>query len=183
MLSRREEDIHIWTAALESENGVARQAARERLVHVGPSVAPSLTRLLEDPRAQVRWEAAMTLKELNDPLCVSGLVKALGDEDEGVRWVAAEGLAAIGRPSVEPLLEVLIHGADSFQLRDAAHVVISRLEDPALRATLEPVYEALRERNPPDVVMAAAGDALAGLGANRGAGREEAGLRQDSAST
>lgn len=145
---------------MESEDGVARQAARDRLVSLGPRITPAMSRLLEDERSQVRWEAAMALKETLDPAAVPALVRALDDESEGIRWVAAETLAAIGEPSIEPFLRRLIEGADSFGLREAGHVLISRLDCPKLRGTLEPVYEALRERNPPDVVMAAAGDAL-----------------------
>ncbi len=163
MSKRHEEDMQIWAAALESEDGVARQAARDRLVSLGAMITPVMRRLLEDERPQVRWEAAMALKETLDPEAVPALVGALNDESEDVRWVAAEALAAIGEPSIQPFLRALIQGADSWGLREAAHVLISRLDAPKLRSVLEPVYEALKERNSPDVVMGAAGDALADL--------------------
>jgi HEAT repeat protein len=107
--------------------------------------------------------AALVMKDLAHPYTVDTLLEALDDENGDVRWVAAEALGAIGTPAVEPLLHVLIQKGDSFELRDAAHVTISLLDDEEIRTLLLPVYRALVDRSPPDVVMAEAGLALVAL--------------------
>jgi HEAT repeat protein len=154
------EDAAVWAQALSSKDGVSRQSARENLVAMERAATPILIRLLEDAHSQVRWEAALALKDISDPAAVDALVAALRDEEGDVRWVAAEALAGIGRASVVPLLRSLTEYADSFELRDSAPVVIGFLRDPGLRETLEPVHEALRDGGSPEVVIAEAGEAL-----------------------
>ena len=48
---------------------------------------------------------------------------ALEDARSGIRWLAAEGLIAIGREALPPLLQALIHQSDSEWLREGAHHV------------------------------------------------------------
>lgn len=150
----------IWALALASNFGLQRQAARENLVALGRDATPILTRLLEDSHSRVRWEAALALKDIVDPAAAVALANALKDENGDVRWVAAEGLAAIGAEGLQPLLRTLMEYADSFELRDAAHVAISLLEDPEQRELLAPVYRALKDGESPEVVMMAAAAAL-----------------------
>jgi hypothetical protein len=149
-----------WAQALSSKDGVHRQSTREKLVAMGRGATSILIQLLEGPQAQVRWEAALALKDISDPAAVDALVAALRDEEGDVRWVAAEALAGIGRTSLIPLLRSLTEHADSFELRDSAPVVIGFLQDPGLREMLEPVHEALRDGGSPEVVIAEAGEAL-----------------------
>jgi HEAT repeat protein len=150
----------IWALALATNDGVQRQAARENLVAMGPEATPVLIRLLEDPDSRVRWEAAMALKDLADPASAEALVAALKDENGDVRWVAAEGVAAIGEASLRPLLETLMADADSFELRDSAHVAISLLTDPDQRNLLAPLYRAMKNGRPPEEVMITAAEAM-----------------------
>ena len=157
-------DRGVWALALATKDGSQRQVAREKLVALGREATPVLIQLLDDSEPKVRWEAALALKELADPSSVEALVKALKDENGDVRWVAAEGLAAIGEESLRPMLESLRQDADSFELRDSAHVAISLLEDRELRDLLAPAYHAMKDGSPPSVVMMAAAEALEALG-------------------
>ena len=156
-------DRGVWAMALATKDGPQRQMAREKLVAMGREATPVLLQLLDDSEPKVRWEAALGLKALADPASVEGLVKALKDENRDVRWVAAEGLAAIGEASMRPMLETLRQDADSFALRDSAHVAISLLQDRELRELLEPVYSAMKDGRSPEVVLMAAAEALEAL--------------------
>ena len=69
--------------ALEAKSGLARENARRHLVEMGLAATPVLETLLQDTRTQVRWEAAMAMKEIADPTSVPSLIDAL--EDEGGR--------------------------------------------------------------------------------------------------
>jgi HEAT repeat protein len=156
-------DRGVWALALATKDGMQREVARRRLVALGREATPVLIQLLDDSEPKVRWEAALALKELGDPASVEALVEALKDENSDVRWVAAEGLAVIGEESLRPLLETLRQEADSFELRDSAHVAISLLEDGELRELLAPVYQAMKDGKSPEVVIMAAAEALEAL--------------------
>jgi HEAT repeat protein len=117
--------IDALIADLSSHDGAVRQQARKSLVAMGSRSVVSLLQLLEDPKHQVRWEAAKALSDISDPMAASGLVAALEDESFGVRWLAADGLIAMGRDALPPLLEVLKEDGDSLWLREGAHHVLS----------------------------------------------------------
>jgi len=157
------ENPGVWALTLATKDGLQRQAARERLVAMGREATAVLIRLLEEPDPRVRWEAALAMKDLGDPAAAEALVEALKDENGDVRWVAAEGLAAIGRESLRPLLRTLVADADSFELRDAAHVAISLLHGEDQLDLLAPVYRALKDGRSAEVVMTAAAEALEAL--------------------
>ena len=152
-----------WARTLATENGLQRQSARETLVAMGREATATLIRLLKDPHPTVRWEAALALKDIEDPSAGDALAQVLMDESGDVRWVAAEALAAIGREGLRPLLKVLVKNADSFELREAAHVAISLLRNADHRKMLSGVYHALKNGNPPGVVMVEAAEAMDAL--------------------
>ena len=160
MLDLYDRNVAAWAEALASRDGLTRQVARKQLVGLGPPAAPLLDQLLVDDRKEVRWEAALGLKDLADPSSVSALLEALEDDDGDVRWVAAEALAAIGEPSLGPLLAALMRGADSLELREGAHLVISCLDDEDQRVALDSVQEALGRKTPSEVVMQVAHEVL-----------------------
>jgi len=160
MLDLLDRNVEAWAEALASRDGHTRQTAREQLVGLGPPAAPLLNQLLKDDRKRVRWEAALGLKDLADPSSVSALLAALEDDDGDVRWVAAEALAAIGEPSLPPLLTTLSRRADSLELREGAHLVISCLDDPDQRVALDPVQKALGRKTSPEMVMLVAHQVL-----------------------
>jgi hypothetical protein len=160
MLEVYQQEMNDWAVALGAKSGLARENARGHLVEMGPAATPLLEALLQDNRRQVRWEAAMALKEIADPKSVPALIDALEDEVRDVRWVAAEALAAIGEPGLKPLLEALVLRGDSLEVREGARLVMSQIEEDDLRYILDPVYEALQHSLPPEVVIMAAGKVL-----------------------
>jgi HEAT repeat protein len=155
--------VSALTATLHGKDGIARQAARDRLVGLGRSVTRALCGLLEDTEPQVRWEAVMALREIADPTSVPALMEALLDADQDVRWVAAEALGRTGRPGLQAVLDRLVEDPGSPEFRTAFRVAASHTVDPVLRNLLEPVRESLVRDKPTDAVIVAAGGARAAL--------------------
>jgi HEAT repeat protein len=165
-------------AAFASEEGPVREAARRRLVHIGrPAVRP-LMEALAGGDTQTRWEAAKTLGHLTDPDAAPALVRALQDEEFGVRWLAAEGLILLEGEGLRPLLRALTEHPDSGWLRQGAHHVLRVLSRRGFREVARPVLAALDGLEPALQVPLAAADARDALArtwkqqrARRGRGR------------
>ena len=102
---------------LAGGNPVVRERARETLVAIGKPVVPALIQMLSYRRPLARWEAAKALCGIADPLAATALVNALDDEDDEVRWVAAEGVAALGGYGLAALLAELLERARSSWFR------------------------------------------------------------------
>ena len=85
----------------------------------------------------------------------SELVATLKDSNFGVRWLAAEGLIAIGRDVLPPLMETLTKHSDSAWLREGAHHVLHDLanRDPEVKDFVAPVITALEGSEPEIGVM------------------------------
>ncbi len=149
---------------LASLDGSQRHSARQSLVGFGkPSVAP-LIYALQDPRQDVRWEAANALVEIGDPAAASALVRAMEDTSFGVRWLAAEGLISLGSAALRPLLDALVSRSSSVLLREGAHHVLSILAKRGLRDYVAPVLAVLEDVEPAVQVPHAAVAALDRLG-------------------
>ena len=82
---------------LAGQDPVVREKAREAVLAIGKPAVPLLIQLLAHRGPHVRWEAAKALCSIADPIAATALVNALDDGDSDVRWVAAEGLTALGR--------------------------------------------------------------------------------------
>jgi HEAT repeat protein len=146
---------------LRSYDGLTRQRARKSLVAMGSRPVASLLKLLADPRNQVRWEAAKALSDIGDPMAASALVAALEDESFGVRWLAADGLIALEKDALPPLLEALKEDGGSLWLREGAHHVLSMLAaEHGLHDRVTPVLTALESIEPDTDVPLAAQKAL-----------------------
>ncbi len=160
----REARIQSLMADLASPSPVARREARETLVALGKPTVPLLIPLLSHQKQHVRWEAAKALHGIADPIAASALVNALDDRDGDVRWVAAEGLAALGQVALHPLLAALLERAQSSSLCEGAHHVCHTLaKRPRLGPILRPLLGALSESEPEVVVPPAAYIALSRL--------------------
>jgi HEAT repeat protein len=143
-----------------------RHRARLLLVDIGSPAVPYLVQALEDPAAEecVHWEAAKALSDIGDPLAAPALIGILGqDEHFGIRWLAAEGLIALGRTGLVPLLNALIQRSDSAWLREGAHHVLRILAGRGLYAQVAPVLTALEDIEPAVQVPPAARAALDAL--------------------
>jgi HEAT repeat protein len=152
--------IESLIAALSSSDGLTRQNARARLIEHGHQAVGDLIRTLKHPQEQVRWEAAKALVTIADPAATAALADALSDQDGDVRWLAAEGLIALGRDSVWPVLERLTHRAESEKFREAAHHVLHAHFDGDMDELLGPVLSALDGPSPETAVPVAAYGAL-----------------------
>jgi hypothetical protein len=133
-------------------------------VTFGKPAVPSLIPLLSHRKPHVRWEAAKTLCDIADPIAATALVNALDDPDSDVRWVAAEGVTALGREGLEPLLAALLQRAQSIWFCEGAHHVCHALvKKRGLGPILRPVLAALEETEPAIGVPTAAYTALSTL--------------------
>ncbi|MBN1857353.1 MAG: HEAT repeat domain-containing protein [Dehalococcoidia bacterium] len=110
---------------LADKDGIKRERARHALVAMGPRAVEPVLQALGHRKSRVRFEAAMCLRDIADRRAIDGLVKALADRTFEVRWIAAEGLIAVGRLCVPAVLHALMQGADSVWLRDGSRHVLS----------------------------------------------------------
>jgi HEAT repeats len=135
---------------LRNEDGLVRQKAREALTSIGKQAVRHLIPLLKDAEDDVRWEAAKALANIADVRAASELVATLEDHNFGVRWLAAEGLIAIRRDVLPPLMEALTKHSDSAWLREGAHHVLHDLakKDPEVKDFVTPVIIALEGIEP-----------------------------------
>lgn len=81
-----------------------------------PQVTPLLITALHDEDTGVRQCAAMGARKQPDPLLVPVLIEMLSDQDHLCASLAADALATIGSPSVQPLIEVLENGRQAARL-------------------------------------------------------------------
>ncbi len=80
-----------------------------------------------------REKALRYLEASDDLAAIQTLIMALEDDDHGVRWAAAEVLAAQGETSFKYLLEALSK-PNSKMLRDGAKVVIHQNSSEKLKS-------------------------------------------------
>lgn len=101
--------------------------ARHRFVNSGEEVLPMMHRLLHSNQKVVRKQAAKVVELIAHPSSIGELIRMLEDSESGIRWIAAEALIKIERPSLRPLLEALARHADSYNFRLGAHHVLTKL--------------------------------------------------------
>jgi HEAT repeat protein len=142
--------------ALESGRWDVRQAAERKLSEIGPPAVPELLTALASGDGDLRWAAAKVLGEIAHPSAIEGLIAGLDDERAGVRWLAAEALAATGSLSVVPVLRRLLASPSSPWVMEGAHHVLRRLMTPVT----EPVVHALEEHFASLAAPVAANEAL-----------------------
>jgi CBS domain-containing protein len=165
-------DIEALIADFHSDDGAVRAHARQSLVSLGPEAVGGLVNALNHPSVRMRWEATKTLCELQDLSAAPALVGRLEGTDSGVRWMAADGLVAMGPVVLEPVLQALIQRSDSILLREGVHRVLHGLAGrPGMQTILQPVIDGLAAVEPAVVVPLAAYRALEALRA-RAAGPE-----------
>jgi len=164
LADKKEARIPSLVADLTSRDAEVRRKARESLVLIGKPAVPSLIRLVSHRKPHVRWEAAKALCGIADPIAASVLVNALDDRDGDVRWLAAEGLAALGRDGLQPLLAALLERGQSCWFCEGAHHVCHNLvKRKKLGPILRPLLAAMKESEPGVSVPPAAYTALSRL--------------------
>jgi HEAT repeat protein len=105
------------------------------------------------------------LSEIGDPRAAPALVKALEDDDPGIRWMAAEGLIRTEQAGLRPLLKALMENGGSVRLREGAeHVLKVLAKNEKLPAPVAPVLQALHSASPGIEAAQAAKRALEAMG-------------------
>jgi len=79
----------------------------------------------------VRLQAAVVLGKLRDPRSVPSLLRALGDENETVRGLAAQVLGDIGEPSVVIALDHARRSDSSAFVRNRANEALAKIQPEA----------------------------------------------------
>ena len=127
--SKSELKIPDLIAELGNNDYLKRQHARLLLVHHEPESIPALLDALENPKAQIRWEAVRALGDIRNPEIAPALTDMLMDEDTGVRWASMESLIKLGRNSLRPILEKFIKEFESLWLREGVHHILRVFND------------------------------------------------------
>jgi HEAT repeat protein len=91
-----------------------------------------------------REDAIHQLKEFPTPAVIDRLIRALEDDDSGVRWAAATTLIEFGKAAAAPLLRTLVEKNDSVWLREGAYRVFHDTHDATVQALTADVVKALK---------------------------------------
>lgn len=113
---------------LLSKNYLLRKKAREELVEIGKPSLDVLTELANSKDETVRWEAMITIIQIGSEETMGILMKALEDEVFSIRWLAADGLANLGKNAIRPILQKLMDNPDSAFIRRGAQHVLRELK-------------------------------------------------------
>lgn len=159
-----ENTVNALVGDLTCPDGFNRLTARRSLIYLGKMAVPALTRSLESPDGLRRWESAKVLSQIGDAQATDILIKALTDKVFDVRWLAAEGLIAIGKSALPALLRAIMHKPESVVLREGAHHILHELNNENISAEINPLLHALADSGDPEVeVPILAKKALDGL--------------------
>lgn len=161
---KAKEALGALSNALRDKDWFCRWKAAEALGNLGTAAdraAPSLARLLRDPKAPVRRAVAKALGQIGNERAVPGLAKAVGRTDDYVSRDAALALERFG-PKAAPALEALTAALKRKPI--VAHAAIDTLG--RLGAAAKPSVPALAEALGSDVdgVRERAARALGRLG-------------------
>jgi hypothetical protein len=85
-----------------------RLGAQHELITRGGTAVPALLEALQHENPHVRNAAAHVLAVIAEPASAAALAAALDDVEAPVRWVAAEGLVAMGRTGLRAALRALV---------------------------------------------------------------------------
>lgn len=91
-----------------------------------------------------REGAIHQLKDFPTPAVIDRLIRALEDNDSGVRWAAATTLIEFGKAAAAPLLRTLVEKNDSVWLREGAYRVFHDTHDATVQALTADVVKALK---------------------------------------
>lgn len=114
---------------LADSDGSIREKSRNLLIKIGAPAIDYLFEMLSHPNVIARWEALKILIEINDPDIIPLLINALDDSSSAIRWLAAEGLAAMGKNAFRAMLNALAAYPDTVSLRKGVkHVMMKHIE-------------------------------------------------------
>ena len=136
------EEIAALIARLADKDGLVRETARLEIVDIGQPAVPSLIKLLNDKREQVRWESVNALSEIGDATAARALVRCLEDKVFDVRWLAAEALIKIGVEGLVPSLRAILLTPEPDWLWEGVRHVVHDLAKGSLEQLLAPLKSA-----------------------------------------
>ncbi|HVP93830.1 MAG TPA: HEAT repeat domain-containing protein [Methanoregulaceae archaeon] len=103
-----------------------------------------LIRALTSDDINIQYNATEALGELGDPFAITALIHVLTvDRYSAIRWKAAEALARIGEPAVDPLVSVLDNRNED--VRWKAAIALGDIGDPR---AVEPLIHLLGDVDP-----------------------------------
>ncbi len=148
---------------LGAEDAQERTRAREALESIGRPATWHLIQAAVPRGKRTRREALKGLVNLADPAATDLFVELLEDEDSDCRWLAAEGLAALGEAGLQRALEILIAFPRTDHLLRSLHHVLSSLKKAGYEEVAAPVLRAFRGEVPETRLPTAAHAALNAL--------------------
>jgi len=93
--------------------------------------------------SQYIMEAAKIVELIADRRSIPFLIGLLDDTIFDIRWIAAEGLIKIGRPSICPLLKSVRNGKSSLIFNRGTHHILLSLVDEKEKNKLMPLLQSL----------------------------------------
>lgn len=142
-----------------------RLGAQHRLITRGRDAVPALLEALQHDDPHVRNSAAHILAVIADPATAAALAGALEDEAAPVRWVAAEGLVALGNVGLKAALRALV-SAETItpQLKDAVrHILLKMRDHCGMERVAEPVLSAMKKFEVDEMILVEAFRAISEL--------------------
>lgn len=117
------------------------------LVRLGHHAVPSLIEASASNSAWMRWHAVRALGEIRDSRALPVLVRALGDPDHSVAWMAAKKVVLFSRRCVAPVLTLLTSAAMTPWLVETASYVLQNQcqHHTSLKPYLEPVIQQMHQ--------------------------------------
>jgi HEAT repeat protein len=120
--------------------------------------------VLNSSSRDARWEASKALIAIRDPIAAPVLAHQLCDEDNDLRWVAAEGLATLGEPGLRAVLTAAIRHARDPEFCQAVRHAIEEFHRHGIHSEmLKPVIDACKSAEPGVAIPVAAYQALESL--------------------
>jgi len=92
---------------LSDNDRFVKSRAAYALSMIGEPAVDPLINALREGDGNLRWGAAIALGKIQSSRAIDPLIRALADKYENVRAESASALAAIGKPALGPLLQVL----------------------------------------------------------------------------
>jgi len=144
----RNRDVGGLIGVLRHKDRRLRAQAACALGRVGDAMAlESLTQAMNDESELVRYEVAVALGRIGDPRAIEPLIQVLHHEyRENIRNATANALAHMGKPAVEPLIQVMTWSKNghSHPAQDMAANALVSIGKPAV----EPLVQHLKVPSP-----------------------------------
>ena len=163
-MDERTEDAAL-IADLTSSELNDRLRAQHSLITRGRAAVPALLAALQDEDPHRRSAAAQVLAVIAEPSTAAALAGALSDDEAPVRWIAAEGLIALGPVGLAAALHALVTAQTiSPQLKDAVrHILLKLRVDSRLGEIVEPVLRAMHKFGVDEMILVEAHRAFEAL--------------------